>query len=267
MLTVDFHVDKSLKYYEVMVIGIPTLKPDKMPELNEDGSVKVTFSRKTNPPDRLQENSNLRPNPWFQCQLLEANLGEDKKTSASGKQFRIGTLTRKAYPQNIFYNTHNQVYMEILGAIQRGEFRWMVKADPTVVGGGNPVIMITGPGGEKSQESYVVPGHAYEFPTGFPYKVYTRDRETKEMKELLATTYDDKGRVKKINVTKTTGNIFLFASEIENAEAHIQNMINICARTKITAPTDTERHEEALTASEIGEGLTEKGSVDEPPTV
>lgn len=244
-------IDKSTKYYQVIMLPEIVFGENKMPvvETAQDlidkykSDVKLAFSRMTNPPEAIKQSSDnrLTNNPWLQCQFLEINM-IDRVNTSSGRNFQVGSVARKAYPQNIFYNTHRQIYTDYVGKLLRGEWKWLIPPDKTQKDGGRPVAILLG----DNNDGYVQPGHAYEFPTGFTYKIMTRDRVSKKTVPLEATTYDRDGKIIKKEVTKSLGTIMLFGNEIEAAEAHIQQMINVLSQWKITEPVNAERHEEVL---------------------
>lgn len=231
-------MDNSTKYYELFLTGEVKRDANKLPIKGTDGKLQVSFTRDTTPSAALVA-LGLTSNKWFWCEAVEVNIEKDTMSSASGKTWEIGPVVKKGTTVNIFYNTQKEVYKAIIDRFLSNKYTWV--NDPNKEGwdGGEPIIHLS---------NWALPGRVIEFETGFKYTLHTRNKVTKVMEPVISHPYDDKGNVIDKPVVKTTGSLFLFASELPAMEAHVKDAIDALKQYKIAEPVNAERKEETLTA-------------------
>jgi hypothetical protein len=230
----------ELKYYEIFVTGELEVDKDNNPIKNEDGSFKVKYTRKSAPSAELLAEG-LTANKFFQCEAVEVNVDKDSIKSASGKSWDIGPMVSKGYAINIFERQQKKVYEAIVERYIGKKYTQVVapSADD------KPVIHLS---------NWALPGCVIEFATGFPYYPHTRNKKTHVMEPLLQTKYGSDGKIlpktdPRCKTILTTGKLFLFANELDNAEAHIKDAISALAEYKVPEIAGGERKEEVATAN------------------
>ena len=227
--------ENLIKYYEFFLTGEIVKDATGNPVKNEDGSIKVKYTRDTTPSAELVAKG-MTSNKWFQCEAVEVNVEKDAITSASGKKWDIGPAVQKGTPVNIFYNTQKEVYKAIIERFTAGKFSVVQKPED-----GAPIIHLT---------AWALPGRVVEFETGFPYFVMNRNKTTKALEKLQKNTYTREGRLVQEDVIKTTGTLFLFANELPAMEAHIKNAIAALEPDKCPVVIATEKKEDVITAQQ-----------------
>ena len=226
-------MNNEVKYYEFFLTGEIIKDPATgVPLKNEDGSIKVRYTKQTIPTKALLD-AGLTSNNWFQCEAVEVNIEEDLITSASGKKWDIGPAVNKGTTVNIFYNTQKEVYKAIIERFSAGKFTVVQPPEE-----GDPIIHLT---------NWALPGRVVDFATGFPYFVMNRNKVTKKLERLQKYTYNSEGKLLPEDVIKTTGTLFLFANELPAMEAHIKNAIADLEQFKCAVPQANEKKEDVIT--------------------
>jgi hypothetical protein len=231
-------MDNEVKYYELFLTGEVKRDANKLPVKDDKGKVIVSFTRDTTPSAALMA-LGLTSNKWFWCEAVEVNIGKDSMASASGKVWDIGPVVKKGTTVNIFYNTQKEIYKAIIDRFLSSKFTWVNDPNAEKWDGGDPIIHLS---------NWALPGRVVEYETGFKYTLHTRNKVTKVMEPVISHPYDDKGNIIDKPVVKTTGSLFLFASELSAMEAHVKDAIDALKQYKIAEPIVAERKEETLTA-------------------
>ena len=200
----------EVKYYEVFLTGETLKDTAGNPVKDDQGKIKVQYTRVTNPSVELLAKG-LTKNNFFQVGLIEVNVGASTMT-VGNRTLKVGPVTTKGRTESIFENKQPEIFKAIVEEYLKGNFTVIVA--PEV---GKPVVKIN---------DFVIPGLVKEFDCGFDYVVHTRNKETHIMEPLIAHTYDEKGRLVPIKNVKRVGQIFLFANEVPAVEAHVMEAIN-----------------------------------------
>lgn len=247
-----------VKYYEVFITGDVWRNEDGTVKKGTDGKPEPKWSRDSNPSAELRQ-LGFVPGRFFQTEMVEVNLGADVITSASKKTYDIGPLALRGQTVNIFESRQREIYKAITARILAGKIEVVVPATERT---GNGIV---GPAGQKywtvtgKLTDYAQPGNMVEFATGFKYYVFQRSRTTHKLEAIKPNTYDKNGVLKPTPVIRSVGRLFLFANELDAADAHIKTAIEACEEFKV--PVDTTGNERK---DDVVEG---KGGSEDTPTV
>jgi hypothetical protein len=244
-------MNEKCKYYEIYLTGEIVIDPTtKNPILDSEGKLQVKYTRKSNPSAELIA-VGLTENKFFQVELVEVNMGaETMSPIGSTRKFRIGPVSIKGRTENIFENKQREIYKAIVQLVTNKEFDVIVPPEA-----GNPVIKI---------KDFAIPGEYVEFDCGFTYYLHNRNKQTHIMEKVLQNTYDEKGKLVHLPIPKTVGSIFLYASQLEARDAHINEAKAELKKFEVK-PTIAGANEktDAVTTTQLAETPAEKPIV--PP--
>jgi hypothetical protein len=140
---------------------------------------------------------------------------------------QIGPLSAAGITVNLFEGQQREPFNAIALKILAGEFTVVKPAAEGV----KPVIKIN---------NYVQPGEQVEYKCvgedGKPFEYYQHRRNTTTHidEPVLVWGYDKSGKLVQQKVIRSTGQIFLFANELEAKDAHIQSAVNSHLAFKVT---------------------------------
>jgi hypothetical protein len=228
----------SLKYYEVFLVGVPKTDAQGVPvsdpklvsATNEKGLI-PEWIRTGNPSTEVI--AAIGKGRFIQTQMMEVTSEEPFK-KLGGVVMELGPMVDRAKTVVIFESRYKAPFQAIEAKIAAGKVDLITGFTTKQLGGGKTLTTCIG----KIAE-WAMPGYHLKQGCGFDHYLYQRNATTHKLEKRLTPGWGDDGRWDNNKcATINWVDIFLFANELDAADALIKAEMDIAAQFKPPATGD-----------------------------
>jgi hypothetical protein len=217
---------KSLKFYQVSLVGIPKTDAAGVPVKDEAGNLIPEFVHVANPAAEVV--AAIGRGRFYQATMIELAEGDPIK-NLGGKSVEIGPMAGRGKAVNVFEGgRHREVFKAIAEKVAANQVKILVPFTTKTVAGGKTQTTCVG-----VIENWALPGLHIISDCGFDHYLYQRDPLTHKVEKRYTPGWDDNGKwdTKKCTTINWV-DVFLYANEIDAADAFIKAEMAIAAKFK-----------------------------------
>ena len=222
---------KTLKFYQVSLVGIQKVDASGVPVKDAEGNFVPEWAHTGNPAAEVL--AAIGRGKFYQATMIELAEGDPMK-NLSGKTVEIGPYAGRGKALNVFEGGRfREIFTAISEKVAAGKIKVIVPFTTRTIAGGKTVTTCVG-----VIQDWALPGLHIIAACGFDHYMYQRNATTHIIEKRLTPGWDDKG---KWDVNKCTTinwvDVFLFANEINAADAFIAAEMAIAAKYKPAGDT------------------------------